>query len=208
MAVGVVYCPPFPHHYWLVPVAKEGSAFTVSVTEVSPINRWDRGVNQLRWRPRTEQEERLLLSKIPITGGAARVRLHPCVTATDPTNKGCGVAILIFGVCYHSHHRKLMPWCRLVKDEGLFDLEQHRTTQISRQDALANSSLPMDGGILLRALAGTTHIDEERYYLVELWAEDEVSQSLCKSTEATTTPNGPDVDNSLVSPDGAPLARI
>ncbi len=183
--------------FWLVPLDIRGSKHEIFVVDALPIERWDRSNHQLIWsRKRLERflPTREFLSSITklarhdwnpsMTAGVARIRLHPLDidTSLGIRDKGRGVAAVVFGLTRirssRSHRRckySTIPWCRLVKDDGVADLEQLFTTQVFVQDAQAGpSSLTLDAGILLHASAVRTDIAGREYDLIKLWVTKEV----------------------------------
>ncbi len=185
--------PSYRHMFWLVPLNIRGSKHQILVVDALPIRRWDRSNNQLIWsrkrlerfRPSREFLRTTTLARDwhpSMTAGVARIRLppHDITTRLSIWDEGRGTAVVAFGLTrikadYRYARSSTIPWCRLVKDDGVADLEQHFTTQVFVQDAQAGpSSLTLDDGILLHASAVRTDVAGREYDLIKLWVTKEV----------------------------------
>ena len=168
----------YRHMFWLVPLDIRGSKFQMSVGDALPIKRWNRSNNQLIWSRERLVKSPARMGNPPMTAGVARIHLDPhYVWARKARHKGGGWAVVAFGLWRTSDSPDApnIPWCRLIKDDGVSDLEQHLTTQVSIQDAQAGpSSLIFDAGILLHASAVRTDVAGRAYDLIKLWVTDEV----------------------------------
>ena len=163
-----------PHTFWLVPLATRRSEFRVSVLDVHPIERWNRSNNQLIWTP--EMLRPTMVSNpdalnLPITAGVARIRLDPVNTTAEAVTGDCKMAVVAFGLILPFFGAPTMPWCHVVKDDGVSDLEQLFATQISGAE---RSLLMWDAGILLHAEAVRTDVSGSYYDLIKLRVTEEV----------------------------------
>jgi hypothetical protein len=176
--------------YWLVPLENPDSKCTVSVEEVLPIELWDRSVSRLIWDPCRTPNHLRSGPQVPVTSGAARIRLHPpCVTTSLPEDR---IAVVVFGVVRHypdEDATEALPWCLLVKDDGVLGLEQHRTAQVPFRHAFSHSSLSMGGGVVLHASIAIVYVSGVNCNLLRLWTSGYGDDSFGESTEITTAHN-------------------
>lgn len=177
----------YEYKYWLVPLAKEGSRFSVSVRDVFPLDSWDRSNNQVTCRRRREFREPSFrpARQVPITIGVARIRVGVASAPTQNGGRGRG-AIVVFGLLAHESTDErdagatgiigFKPWCRLLQDESTVDLKAYFENQISVPDCKGHTFLTLDGVGLFHASVMPTRISGNNYDLIKLWMTEEGAQ--------------------------------